>query len=109
MTTGVGAPFLVTEAVSPSVGGRSSDAIPTGQWAWTLVLLLAATAYVDSLGYEFVWDDATMIPQNPGLRHPHFSMTDVAINMIGTAIGIGINNMRTHFANATRGAAANLE
>jgi tetratricopeptide (TPR) repeat protein len=34
------------------------------------VLLLAAAAYVDSLTYEFVWDDATMVLQNLGIRDP---------------------------------------
>jgi len=61
-------PILVADAACLPVDGRSDDAIPAGRWAWTLVLLLAAAVYVDSLSYQFVWDDATMIVQNPGLR-----------------------------------------
>ena len=68
MTNGVEMPFLVAEAAPLPVGATSDDAIPVGRWAWTLVLLLATTVYVDTLSYQFVWDDATMILQNPGLR-----------------------------------------
>jgi len=68
MTNGVEMPFLVAEAAPLRVGARSDDAIPVGRWAWTLVLLLAATAYVDTLSYQFVWDDGVMILQNQSIR-----------------------------------------
>lgn len=70
MRTEVDTPLLVAETAPLRLGGKSTDAIPTGRWAWTLVLLLATTVYVDTLSYQFVWDDATMILQNPGLRDP---------------------------------------
>jgi tetratricopeptide (TPR) repeat protein len=55
------------EATAPSVPAMPGEAIPVGPWALTLLLLLAAAVYVDSLGYQFVWDDLTMVVQNPNL------------------------------------------
>lgn len=68
MRTGVRTPLLVAEAASLCVGGRSDDAIPAGRWAWTLVLLLAATVYVNTLSYQFVWDDGVMILENQRIQ-----------------------------------------
>lgn len=60
--------LLVADARSPSVRVRPDDPFPVGRWAWALVLLLAATAFVDSLSYHFVWDDVLMVVKNPKLR-----------------------------------------
>lgn len=68
MTNGVEMPFLVADAAPLRVGAGSDDTIPVGRWAWTLVLLLAAAVYVDTLSYQFVWDDGVMILQNQSIR-----------------------------------------
>jgi protein O-mannosyl-transferase len=44
------------------------DAVPVGSWALALTALLAIAVYVDSLTYQFVWDDAVMVAQNWRLR-----------------------------------------
>ncbi len=46
------------------------DSVPVGSWAFTLTALLAVAVYVDSLTYQFVWDDAVMVAQNWRLRDP---------------------------------------
>lgn len=43
-------------------------AFPVGPWALTLVLILAAAVYVDSLSYQFVWDDVLTVVLNQKLR-----------------------------------------
>ena len=68
MTSGVETHLLVADTACLRAPAKSSDAIPPGHWAWMLVLLLAAAVYVDSLSYQFVWDDGVMILQNRGLR-----------------------------------------
>jgi len=68
MTNGVETHLLVADTACLRAPAKSSDAIPPGRWAWMLVLLLAAAVYVDSLSYQFVWDDGVMILQNRGLR-----------------------------------------
>lgn len=65
--TGLETPLQVADTRSLHVPARAEDPILTGRWAWTLVLLLAATVYVDSLSYQFVWDDTTMVVRNPNL------------------------------------------
>lgn len=44
------------------------EAVPVGPWSLLLVLLLAVTVYVDTLSYQFVWDDVPMLVQNQRLR-----------------------------------------
>ncbi|MFI5340551.1 MAG: tetratricopeptide repeat protein [Candidatus Methylomirabilales bacterium] len=44
------------------------EAVRIGPWSMMLVLLLAATAYVECLGYQFIWDDVLMVVQNHVLR-----------------------------------------
>lgn len=46
------------------------DPFPVGSWGLALTALLAVAAYVDSLTYQFVWDDAIMVAQNWRLRDP---------------------------------------
>jgi len=65
--TGLETSLQVADTPSLNVSGRAEGPTLTGRWAWTLVLLLAATAYIDTLSYQFVWDDTTMIVRNPNL------------------------------------------
>jgi len=68
VSSGLKTPLPVADLPASGLPARRDNPLPVGRLAWALVLLLAATAYVDSLGYQFVWDDGTMILQNPGLR-----------------------------------------
>lgn len=43
-------------------------AFPVGSWSSVLVLILAATVYVDSLSYQFVWDDVWTVVTNQKLQ-----------------------------------------
>ena len=52
---------------SPVARG-SAEAVRTGPRALVWVLLLAATVYVDCVGYQFVWDDWAMVAQNQRVR-----------------------------------------
>ncbi len=54
----------------PSGTGGRSDVSLVGSWALALTALLAIAAYLDSLTYQFVWDDAVMVAQNWRLRDP---------------------------------------
>ena len=54
----------------PIEAGDRWDSVPVGSWAFTLTALLAVAVYVDSLTYQFVWDDAVMVAQNWRLRDP---------------------------------------
>lgn len=69
--TGMETPLQVADNQSLHVPVLAEDSILPGRWAWTLILLLAATAYVDSLSYQFVWDDTTMVVRNPNLLSFH--------------------------------------
>ncbi len=55
-------------------------ALPVGSWGTLLVLLIAAAAYVDVLGYQFVWDDEIMVVKSPHVRTleklPELLLTD---------------------------------
>lgn len=57
-------PEADTSRPDPTVRQR----IHIGPWAVTLVLLLAAAAYVQSLRFQFVWDDGVMVIQGLDLR-----------------------------------------
>jgi len=60
----------VTGPPLPIEAGDRWDSVPVGSWAFTLTALLAVAVYVDSLTYQFVWDDAVMVAQNWRLRDP---------------------------------------
>jgi len=60
----------VTGPPLPIEAGDRRDSVPVGSWAFTLTALLAFAVYVDSLTYQFVWDDAVMVAQNWRLRDP---------------------------------------
>ena len=68
MTTAVEPPLEVHGAAPGHNPEKRPEAIPIGPWALILVLILAATAYVDSLGNQFIWDDVLMVVQSPKLR-----------------------------------------
>jgi protein O-mannosyl-transferase len=56
------------------------EAMPVGPWAVVLVLLLAAATFLNSLAYDFVWDDTVMLLGGPRLRDlrnlPQFFASD---------------------------------
>lgn len=56
------------------------EAMPVGPWAVVLVLLLATGTYLNSLTYDFVWDDTVMLLGGPKLRDlrnlPQFFLSD---------------------------------
>ena len=61
------------DAGSPANREAPVEAIPVGSWAVVLVLFLAAATYLNSLTYDFVWDDTVMLlagPKAPGLVEP---------------------------------------
>ncbi len=60
---------MIGPPLASGTGGRS-DAFPVGSWALALTALLAIAAYVDTLTFQFVWDDAAMVAQNWRLRDP---------------------------------------
>jgi len=60
----------VTGPPHPSDPCCRRDAFPVGSWALALTALLAVAAYIESLTYQFVWDDALMVAQNWRLRDP---------------------------------------
>jgi protein O-mannosyl-transferase len=60
----------VTGPPQPADLSRPRNVFPVGPWALTLTALLAFAAYVDTLTYTFVWDDAMMVGQNWRLRDP---------------------------------------
>jgi protein O-mannosyl-transferase len=67
------------------------EVIPDGSWAVVLVLLLAAAAYLNSLTYEFVWDDTLMVLGGPRLRDlrnlPQFFSSDFTTLTSGAVEG----------------------
>ena len=65
------APILAAAGPPPACPGERSEVLGAGPWAVLLMLILAGAAYVDTLGYQFVWDDWAMIAQNRHIRTPH--------------------------------------
>ncbi len=69
-----------SDAGSPANREARGEAIPVGSWAVVLVLLLAAATYLNSLTYDFVWDDTVMLLGGPKLRDlwnlPQFFLSD---------------------------------
>jgi protein O-mannosyl-transferase len=51
-----------------AVQDAPDETVRLGPWSMMLVLLLAATVYVNTLGYQFIWDDTLMVVQNQVLR-----------------------------------------
>ncbi|MEI8190750.1 MAG: tetratricopeptide repeat protein, partial [candidate division NC10 bacterium] len=76
---------LQTSPEPPDAGPRANrearvEAMPVGSWTVVLVLLLAAATYLNSLTYDFVWDDTLMLLGGPKLRDlrnlPQFFLSD---------------------------------
>ena len=76
---------LQTSPEPPDTGPRPNreawvEAMPVGSWTVVLVLLLAAATYLNSLTYDFVWDDTVMLLGGPKLRDlrnlPQFFLSD---------------------------------
>lgn len=76
---------LQTSPEPPDAGPRANrearvEAMPVGSWTVVLVLLLAAATYLNSLTYDFVWDDTVMLLGGPKLRDlrnlPQFFLSD---------------------------------
>ena len=80
MTTDLQTSSEPSDAGSPANREARVEAIPVGSWAVVLVLLLAAATYLNSLTYDFVWDDTVMLLQGPKLRDlwnlPQFFLSD---------------------------------
>lgn len=70
----------IPDVVPPAQGQARVEAMPVGSWTVVLVLLLAAATYLNSLTYDFVWDDTVMLLWGPKLRDlrnlPQFFLSD---------------------------------
>ena len=67
MTTAAVSQPMQVDADPPPGDATQGETIQVGAWAVVLVLLLAAVTYLESLSYQFVWDDVLMV-QSPTLR-----------------------------------------
>ena len=87
---------LHTSPEPPDAGSRANreprvEAMPVGSWTVVLVLLLAAATYLNSLTYDFVWDDTVMLLGDPKLRDlrnlPQFFLSDFTTLTAGALEG----------------------